>query len=98
MGGFADREYGDDDRSAGYIEKSGDAVVFLTRLFYAIAFLSALVIASSRETLSDSTLAPVAPMSQPPVLAPAPAPAPAPGFEQAHAPVPVPAPYVSAHA
>ncbi|KAL4866735.1 hypothetical protein BDV12DRAFT_198829 [Aspergillus spectabilis] len=98
MGGFADREYGDDDRSAGYIEKSGDAVVFLTRLFYALAFLSALVIAGSHETLNDSTLPPVAPMSQPPVLAPAPGPGPTPAFEQAHAPVPVPAPYASTHA
>ncbi|KAL3482175.1 hypothetical protein BJX99DRAFT_268552 [Aspergillus californicus] len=102
MGGFADREYGDDGRSAAYIEKSGDAQVFLTRLFYAIAFLSALVIAGSHQVIDEST-APAPPMSQP-VIGPEPAAAaeyqpipPVAVADQAHTPVPVPAPYPSPH-
>ncbi|KAL2867339.1 uncharacterized protein BJX67DRAFT_381053 [Aspergillus lucknowensis] len=92
MGGFADREYGKKDRSAGYFEKSGDAQVFLSRLFYAISFLCALLIAGSHQEVDDSPAQPVAPMSQPAnewhqPTAPAP--------EQTHAPVPVPAPYGS---
>ncbi|KAL4879289.1 hypothetical protein BJY04DRAFT_220409 [Aspergillus karnatakaensis] len=95
MGGYADREYGDDDRSVGYIERSGDAVVFLTRLFYAISFLSALVIASSGETIYDNTLPPAAPMTQ--STYPPQGPGPAPPAEQTHTPVPVPAPYAPAN-
>ncbi|KAL5333533.1 hypothetical protein BJX70DRAFT_380750 [Aspergillus crustosus] len=92
LGGFADREYGPNDRSFGYIERSGDAVVFLTRLFYAISFVSALIIAGSDETLTASGPHGEAPMAQPTVFAPGGA-----QQESAPAPVPVPAPYASAH-
>ncbi|KAL2825040.1 hypothetical protein BDW59DRAFT_172544 [Aspergillus cavernicola] len=95
MGGFADREYGDNGRSPDYIEKSGDAQVFLTRLFYAIAFLSALIIAGSHQTVAnDTVMQPLAPKSQPVTEYQPAAVVPA---EQAHAPVPVPAPYGPAH-
>ncbi|KAL4951394.1 hypothetical protein BDW69DRAFT_201439 [Aspergillus filifer] len=66
MGGFADREYGSDKRSAKYLERSGDAQDFLSRFFYAIAFLSALLIAGSREVIDhgNQTLSPSEPKGE----------------------------------
>ncbi|KAL4962919.1 uncharacterized protein BDV14DRAFT_202365 [Aspergillus stella-maris] len=55
MCGFADREYGSDTRSATYLERSGDAQDFLSRFFYAIAFLSALFIAGSKQIVDDGS-------------------------------------------
>ncbi|RDW67386.1 uncharacterized protein DSM5745_09252 [Aspergillus mulundensis] len=46
MGGFADTNYGDAFRSWEYFERSGDAQVFLSRLFYAVAFVAALLVAA----------------------------------------------------
>ncbi|KAL4944257.1 hypothetical protein BDV06DRAFT_233597 [Aspergillus oleicola] len=108
MGGFADREYGSGTRSAKYFERSGDAQDFLSRLFYAIAFLSALFIAGSHQIVEDGTGTgttqpaptenkPVG-MYQQPMSTPPPAPVPAPATQyQEHPPVPVPAPYGPAH-
>ncbi|KAL4915815.1 hypothetical protein BDW62DRAFT_118578 [Aspergillus aurantiobrunneus] len=103
MGGFADHQYGSATRSPSYIERSGDAQIFLTRLFYAIAFLSALAIAGSHQATDDSAAQPVPPMSQPAneyqqPVAPVPAPALAPAPQHDHAPVPAPAPYGPAQA
>ncbi|KAL4901131.1 hypothetical protein BDW74DRAFT_86393 [Aspergillus multicolor] len=53
MGGFADTNYGDAFRSWKYFERSGDAQVFLTRLFYAIAFVNALLVAGSTQVKDD---------------------------------------------
>ncbi|KAL2855379.1 hypothetical protein BJY01DRAFT_243343 [Aspergillus pseudoustus] len=102
MGGFADLRYGSQTRSAGYFEKSGDAQVFLGRFFYALAFISALMIAGSHQAIDDGT-ATTAPIQQQ-------QPAAAPQMAQQqyqpeqykyspveqqheHPPVPVPAPY-----
>ncbi|KAL4990017.1 hypothetical protein BDW68DRAFT_175379 [Aspergillus falconensis] len=87
MGGFADTNYGDAGRSAKYYEQSGDAQAFLTRLFYAIVFVSALFIAGTN-TASEDAAQPTSSMAQTPkpaeyyqpqpaTTAPVPAPAPA---------------------
>ncbi|KAL4748191.1 hypothetical protein BDW72DRAFT_215025 [Aspergillus terricola var. indicus] len=54
MGGFADRVYGDIGRSPKYFQQSEDAQVFLARLFYAIAFVSALFIAGANTANDDA--------------------------------------------
>ncbi|KAL4928197.1 uncharacterized protein BDV17DRAFT_101761 [Aspergillus undulatus] len=98
MGGYADREYRSKNRSPSYFERSSDAQDFLTRLLYAIAFLSALFIAASHQVIDDGTAQsqpqphPVPPMAQPVIgqyLQPVPV---APPQSQASAPVPAPVP------
>ncbi|KAL4995148.1 hypothetical protein BDV10DRAFT_188347 [Aspergillus recurvatus] len=87
MGGFADMVYGSEDRSLKYFERSGDAQAFLSRLFYAIAFVAALFIAGAN-TSNDDAAQPAPSMAQTPkpaeyyqpqpaTTAPVPAPAPA---------------------
>ncbi|KAL2814150.1 hypothetical protein BJX63DRAFT_204928 [Aspergillus granulosus] len=100
MGGFADLRYGSATRSASYFENSKDAQDFLERLFYALAFISAVVIAGSHQAIGDDTATTATTQQQPPAAPPmqqqqpinqyqySPAPQ-----EQQHAPVPVPAPY-----
>ncbi|KAL6238314.1 hypothetical protein BDW75DRAFT_247693 [Aspergillus navahoensis] len=90
LGGFADINYGDAGRSAKYYEQSGDAQVFLSRLFYAVALVSALFIAGAN-TASEDAAQPASSMAQTPKPAeyyqPQPHPQPA-----TTAPVPAPAP------
>ncbi|KAL3466121.1 hypothetical protein BJX64DRAFT_284701 [Aspergillus heterothallicus] len=96
MGGYADLSYGSVTRSAGYFEKSGDAQVFLGRLFYALAFISALMIAGSHQVIDDGTTTTTT-QYQPVVSKQQPMDqyqySPSPVEQQQHAPVPVPAPY-----
>ncbi|KAL4973049.1 hypothetical protein BDW66DRAFT_154198 [Aspergillus desertorum] len=54
MGGFADTNYGDAGRSAKYYEQSVHAQAFLTRLFYAIALVSALFVAGLNTADEDA--------------------------------------------
>ncbi|KAL4809880.1 hypothetical protein BDV18DRAFT_156257 [Aspergillus unguis] len=66
MGGYADIYYGSMTRSLKYYEQAGDAQVFLIRLFYAVSFVSALVVAGSEEEGDDHDVpASAPPMGQP---------------------------------
>lgn len=100
MGGFADREYGKKIRKPEYYEKSDDAQVFLKRLFYAAAFVSALIIAGAQLPADDSSQAAPAvsqaqPQPQPVNQYPQPAPPmaqPVSPYQQPVSPVPTPPP------
>ncbi|KAL4736546.1 hypothetical protein BDV11DRAFT_211120 [Aspergillus similis] len=65
MGGFADAVYGDMDRSPKYFQQSEDAQVFLSRFFYAVAFVSALFVAGAN-TANDDAAQSAPPMAQNP--------------------------------